>query len=82
MPNGEFQAYKSYWDNAYLGHLAWAAAWMCKYDKSSCGEAAKRWDEASSKDSIKYNMGYDWDNVLPGELCVACSKKGAVVRLD
>lgn len=30
IPDGVFQAYKTYWEIGYKGHLAYAAAWLCK----------------------------------------------------
>jgi hypothetical protein len=53
-----FQAYVSYYDNGYLGHMAWAGAWLCKYSSSSCPEAQKALNAALSS-SLYYNLGYD-----------------------
>jgi hypothetical protein len=61
-----FQAYKSYWPQGYLGQMVWAAAWMCRYDKASCADAAKYWGECMKVNNVKYALGYDWDTVLPG----------------
>jgi hypothetical protein len=53
-----FQAYVSYYDNGYMGHLAWAAAWMCKYSSSTCPEAQRALSAAMSS-SLYNNLGYD-----------------------
>lgn len=47
-----FQAYKSYWPQGYLGQMAWASAWMCKYD-GNCGDATRYWNECMGVNNIK-----------------------------
>lgn len=69
-PDGVFQAYKSYWPQGYLGQMAWGAAWMCKYDRSWCGEASDWWNQCMNVNNIRYALGYDWDTVLPGAAAV------------
>jgi hypothetical protein len=53
-----FQAYVSYYDNGYMGHLAWAAAWMCKYSSSTCPEAQRALNAALAS-NLYFNLGYD-----------------------
>lgn len=53
-PPGVFQAYVTYASNGYLAHLAWAAAWMCKYDASYCAKAGECTNCRS--DRIKYQV--------------------------
>ncbi|WIA11041.1 hypothetical protein OEZ85_011194 [Tetradesmus obliquus] len=67
-----FQAYVSYYDNGYLGHTAWAAAWLCKYSSAACPEAQRALTAALSS-NLASNLGYDWDNVLPGATALMLS---------
>ncbi|WIA30941.1 hypothetical protein OEZ86_000991 [Tetradesmus obliquus] len=67
-----FQAYVSYYDNGYLGHTAWAAAWLCKYSSAACPEAQRALTAALSS-NLASNLGYDWDNVLPGAAALMLS---------
>lgn len=53
-----FQAYVSYYDNGYLGHTAWAAAWLCKYSNAACPEAQRALTAALSS-NLASNLGYD-----------------------
>jgi hypothetical protein len=55
-----FQAYASYWPEGYIAHLAWAAAWMCKYDDSMCPTADKWFNNALAVNNLRYGLGYDW----------------------
>jgi hypothetical protein len=49
-----FQAYSSYWPIGYLGQMAWATAWMAKYDPSYSGEANSYWSQCMQVNNIKY----------------------------
>lgn len=60
VPPGVFQAYSSYWPEGYIAHLAWAAAWMCKYDASMCPTADKWFNNAMAVNNLRYGLGYDW----------------------
>lgn len=66
VPPGVFQAYKSYWPDGYMAHLAWAAAWMCKYDSSMCPTAESWFSKSLGNNNLRYGLGYDWDSTLPG----------------
>lgn len=53
------QAYVTYAGNGYQNHVAWAAAWLCKYQSSSCSTATAQFDKAFQY-NLQYSLGYDW----------------------
>lgn len=57
----------------YIAHLAWAAAWMCKYDSSYCSTAEKWFNNALGVNNLRYGLGYDWDSTLPGTAALVIS---------
>ncbi|WIA29389.1 hypothetical protein OEZ86_011893 [Tetradesmus obliquus] len=73
VPPGVFQAYASYWPEGYIAHLAWASAWMCKYDADMCPTANKWFNNALAVNNLRYGLGYDWDSTLPGAAALMIS---------
>jgi hypothetical protein len=59
VPAGVFQAYASYWPEGYIAHLAWAAAWMCRYDVAFCRTADRWLNTALGVNNLRYGLGYD-----------------------
>jgi hypothetical protein len=56
-------AYKTYSWEGWKAHVAWAAAFMCKYSPSYCPAAEQWWNTARSS-TLGTSFGYDW--------CVPC----------
>lgn len=66
---GGWMAYRTYSWEGWKAHVAWAAAWMCKYSSTYCSAAESAWNVARASSSGT-SFGYDWDSVLPGAAAV------------
>lgn len=67
-----WMAYKTYSWEGWKAHLAWAAAFMCKYSLTYC-PAAEQWWNTARTSTLGTSFGYDWCG------CGMCSLEGHVL---
>jgi hypothetical protein len=54
-----WMAYRTYSSEGWKAHVAWAAAFMCKYSSAYCAAAEQWWNTARTS-SMGTSFGYDW----------------------
>jgi hypothetical protein len=54
-----WMAYRTYSSEGWKAHVAWAAAFMCKYSAAYC-PAAEQWWNTARTSTMGTSFGYDW----------------------